>query len=199
MGFLEPDILKELEKMSNEMSLIRQALESLVELQQDKIAIDKSKDVDMGPDILYESLSDIAKSGQLADRVARALIRSNIRVMKDLTYCTLKDVKNVRNLGKKSLQNLIQFKESTNLDILRNTVPDKLPEVKIGDRIIYCGNEDRSDYTGAEIHKGDTLIVTDIHDRSSYVRFTLPTYVCRTSLTSVARIYLSPGQIATLK
>lgn len=199
MGCLEIEIVNQLEKMNQEMVLIRQTLQSLLELEQDKVAIDKSKDVELDVEMMYDSIEQLVQSGQIAQRISNALRRSNIKVVKDLTYVTPKNIKKVSNLGKKSYQYLIKFKEDNNLDIIRNKVPDKLPDVKIGDRIVYCGNEELSnDFLDLHVHKGDVLTVTDIQDRSSNTRFMLPVYTCRISLTSGATFRLSPGQIATI-
>lgn len=178
-------------KIATELELIRKTLIPLVDAVLDEKSLSKSNKEALQNQNPIE-LSVLAEKGELPCRTVNALYRANIHTMSDLAYVSKRDIKKVRNLGKKSLDNLLEVLYNYGVE-LADKEAEEPEDIQEGEIVYFCGD----DYDG--LKPGAALKVNKVYKRANNTNFCLPAYSCRlidyTADSASSYYYLSPGQI----
>ena len=166
-----------LEELLNEMKLIRKELQTLnsrataqEEANNTVTILEAVNKCHEGTNkLLYTKLSD--KSIDLSDRTKNCLVRAGIFVVNDLTYCTARQIKHIRNLGKQTFSELSQFMTDNNITFA--DTPGCYPEINDEDKVVSLTDKER-------IPKGSVIVVRHAYPGTDNgYRFELPTYSCK--------------------
>lgn len=180
-------LVKEINEMKREL----QKLTGLVEVLFRK-TIDDVPDKEYVPDA---SLDVHIESADFPSTRAYVALRgnANAHTYRDLTYLTKKNIRNVRNIGERTAQEIFAVLKEKGIDI-PDEAKEEPPIYNIGEPVMArldCVNK-----YGEKLTAGDIIRVVDRTQNGKNYRYHLAEYTCRNAFGKEWN--LSPGEIMHL-
>lgn len=191
---VDPKLLKscisELHSISEELKGIKDMLSALVKVENSNKNVLSEGNEDTHPNTSHHiRIAELANMGELSRHSSNALLRAGFHILDDLCYVSMSDLRKVRSIGGKSLQELCSFADAYSLEIGSKIV------TRYQEGEIVCSTVNRELPEKKFISVGDILKVVGTYD-PHYSCFNLPNF--EVEAEGNTKFYVSPGEVEQL-
>jgi len=185
------------------VSSVDQLIISLENLKQELLALEDEGCEERIPQAELVSIRQLKDNDEISARIANALLRSGVDVLRDLRYCSYKDILSTRHLGTKSAKELYLYLADKGIFLKKNSPERSMLDAKflqehpqpgtviISDKTISQIHYWTGDGPSSCLHQGDSVTVIGAKMPSQGV-FGMGYYAC---IFEDSTVYLSPGSL----
>lgn len=150
-----------------------------------------------GPEFKDARLEDFHRESAISTRAYNALHRAGINTLKDLTYVSMADLKDMRMMGKNTIEEVEWFCKEHGFEL--GSDKDNIPEYHIRDEVVTLYDKRTLDAYERPVKSGTRVVIEGPRNVYSY-GYHLKCYTCKVMEGNAkgSEISLSPGEIGML-
>ena len=146
------------------------------------------------PEFNNAQLEDFHKESALSTRAYNALHRAGINTLKDLTYVSMSDLKDMRMMGRNTIEEVEWFCKERGFEL--GSDRNNIPEYHIGDEAVTLYDKRTLDAYERPVRSGTRVVIEGPRNVYSY-GYHLKCYTCKVTEGNAkgSEISLSPGEM----